>query len=405
MRYFENAAYCRAGLPELMLEEVTRYWGGMIKEGATTFWEAYDATQTGDDRYAFYGRPFGKSLCHAWASGPLALFSSDLFGLKPVEPGWKTFTFAPVAVMPWASVCIPTPAGEIRAEFEGNHAQIEVPAGCAVVTRREFAVSPRRTTGPSGSRSAATARNGCLFEFDAVKRIAFPLLWLGFLSAAAAAPDTHRTSALTASAPIYGVLQDTAARWQDERAAGLKVIVLEPIWSRCEPRPDVFDPAYLNELKTKLTNARAAGFQIVLSPGWQYPPDWIFKLPHSRYVNQFGDPFDDPAPGMAGFNAVFNPAVRERLEKFLRRLLGELGTDFLALRLGGGWYNELNYPPSSYHGHHNCYWGYDDAAQGRVPGLPPGSLPARWRVGFPALRPVMAKILMRAALSIGIWTV
>ena len=134
MRYFENAAYCRAGLPELMLGEVTRYWGGMIEAGATTFWEAYDARHTGDERYGFYGRPFGKSLCHAWASGPLSLYSSDLFGLKPVTPGWKTFTFSPAAAsIPWAAVCVPTPAGPIRAEFEGDAARIEVPPGCAVV--------------------------------------------------------------------------------------------------------------------------------------------------------------------------------------------------------------------------------------------------------------------------------
>ena len=91
--------------------------------------------QTGNERYAFYGRPFGKSLCHAWASGPLALYSSELFGLKPVTPGWGTFTFAPLAMdsLPWAAVCVPTPQGVIRAEFEGDRAKVEVPAGCAVV--------------------------------------------------------------------------------------------------------------------------------------------------------------------------------------------------------------------------------------------------------------------------------
>ena len=134
MRYFENAAYCRAGLAELMLGEVANYWGGMLKEGATTLWEAYDASQTGDERYAFCGRPFGKSLCHAWAAGPLPLYSSELFGLKPVEPGWKAFTFStPPVSLPWAAVCVPTPAGTVRAEFEGDAARVEVPGGCAVV--------------------------------------------------------------------------------------------------------------------------------------------------------------------------------------------------------------------------------------------------------------------------------
>ena len=186
---------------------------------------------------------------------------------------------------------------------------------------------------------------------------------------------------------LYGALQDDPARWAQERAAGLNVVVLEPVWSRYEPRPDAFDTGYVNQLRKRLADARAAGFRVVLSPGWQYPPAWIFTLPHSRYVNQYGDVFADPAPGMAGFNAVFNPAMRARQEKYLRRLFADLGQDFLAVRLGGGWYNELNYPPPHFHGHVNCYWAFDDLAQGRAPVLPPGmgSCPdPGWVPGTPA---------------------
>ena len=186
---------------------------------------------------------------------------------------------------------------------------------------------------------------------------------------------------------LYGALQDDPTRWAEERAAGLSVIVLEPVWSRYEPRPDSFDAVYVSQLKKRLADTRAAGFRVVLSPGWQYPPAWIFDLPHSRYVNQYGDAFADPAPGMAGFNAVFNQAVRARQEKYLRRLFADLGTDFLALRLGGGWYNELNYPPPRFHDHANCYWAFDDLAQGGVAGLPAGISPCPdpgWLPGMPA---------------------
>ena len=186
---------------------------------------------------------------------------------------------------------------------------------------------------------------------------------------------------------LYGALQDDPARWAQERAAGLGVIVLEAGWNRYEPRPDTFDAGYVSQLKQRLANARAAGFRVILSPGWQYPPAWIFDLPHSRYVNQYGDAFADPAPGMAGFNAVFNQSVRAQQEKYLRRLFADLGTDFLALRLGGGWYNELNYPPPRFHDHANCYWAFDDLAQGLAAGLPAGVLPCPiqgWKPGTPA---------------------
>ena len=40
------------------------YWGGMLKEGATSFWEKYNPEETGIRHLAMYGRPYGKSLCH-----------------------------------------------------------------------------------------------------------------------------------------------------------------------------------------------------------------------------------------------------------------------------------------------------------------------------------------------------
>ena len=185
----------------------------------------------------------------------------------------------------------------------------------------------------------------------------------------------------------------------------LGVVVLEPFWSQYEPQPGVFNAPYIDQLKNRLAAARRAGFRVVLSPGWQYPPAWIFQLPHSRYVNQYGDVFADPSPGMAGFNAVFNPSVRAHQETYLRRLLADLGTDFLALRLGGGWYNELNYPPNHYHDHSNCYWGFDDLAQGREPGFADGEWrDARHRVGCPERRYRPLAISTRACSSTGIWT-
>ena len=50
-----------------------RVWGGMLDAGATSFWEGYDEKEQGDERWRFYGRPFAKSLCHAWGAAPLFL--------------------------------------------------------------------------------------------------------------------------------------------------------------------------------------------------------------------------------------------------------------------------------------------------------------------------------------------
>jgi alpha-L-rhamnosidase len=83
MRFFLGLALARLNEKQAMLEMIKSYWGGMLALGATTFWEAYDPTQSGDQHYAFYGRPFGKSLCHAWAAGPAYLLSKALLDVTP----------------------------------------------------------------------------------------------------------------------------------------------------------------------------------------------------------------------------------------------------------------------------------------------------------------------------------
>lgn len=47
---------------------LTNYWGGMVKKGADTFWEAYDPN---DDYISPYGFSPVNSACHAWSCTPV----------------------------------------------------------------------------------------------------------------------------------------------------------------------------------------------------------------------------------------------------------------------------------------------------------------------------------------------
>ena len=55
------------------LAKLRAIWGGMLKLGATTFFEGYEKDFDEVKMCIFYGRPFGMSLCHAWSSAPCAL--------------------------------------------------------------------------------------------------------------------------------------------------------------------------------------------------------------------------------------------------------------------------------------------------------------------------------------------
>lgn len=63
-------ALIRCGEEELAFEEVKRYWGGMIRDGADTFWEVYNP----DNRHESpYGSALVNSYCHAWSCTPAYL--------------------------------------------------------------------------------------------------------------------------------------------------------------------------------------------------------------------------------------------------------------------------------------------------------------------------------------------
>ncbi len=55
---------------ELGLQELRRYWGGMIENGADTFWEAYKPNDAG---FSPYDNTIINSYCHAWSCTPTVL--------------------------------------------------------------------------------------------------------------------------------------------------------------------------------------------------------------------------------------------------------------------------------------------------------------------------------------------
>jgi hypothetical protein len=134
MKMFEARALAACGRRDAMLAVVRDYWASMLDAGASTFWEGHDPAMTDDARYAFYGRPYAKSLCHAWSSGPLYLLSSELFGLRPLAPGWSEFAIGTVSgAVEWACAEVPTPHGSIVVSVSGGRTTVRVPKGTTLV--------------------------------------------------------------------------------------------------------------------------------------------------------------------------------------------------------------------------------------------------------------------------------
>lgn len=76
--------------------------------------------------------------------------------------------------------------------------------------------------------------------------------------------------------------------------------------------------------------------------------------------------------------------MRAKLAAYFHALFAGLGNDFYAVRLGGGRYGELGYPAPLSGKDRNCYWAFDDLAQGKSLGLADGEVPcpvAGWKPG------------------------
>jgi len=112
---------------------IRKLWGGMLEAGASTFWEEFDP---GESPYAMYGRPFGKSLCHAWSSGPAALLPDAVLGLRPLADGWSVFQVDPhPGGLDWAEARVPTPHGDLAASIREGKVTVVVPDGVTLRAR------------------------------------------------------------------------------------------------------------------------------------------------------------------------------------------------------------------------------------------------------------------------------
>lgn len=148
MKFYELAALCEIGEQKQVLDFVREYWGGMLRLGATTFWEAYDPTLADDKHYEMYGRPFGKSLCHAWGANPIYLFGRYYLGVRPTKAGYKEYLIEPkLGGLEWMEGTVPTPSGDIQLHVSRRKITIKTPNSTGGVLRFNSDKKPKVSAG------------------------------------------------------------------------------------------------------------------------------------------------------------------------------------------------------------------------------------------------------------------
>lgn len=119
--FFELLALCKLGHVEFAQNMIRSYWGGMLELGATSIWEQFDPNEKGAEHYAMYGKKYGRSLCHAWGSGPVYILGRYIAGVE--QNGIDgTFTVAPVpGIYKSFRATVPLRGGhEVRIKYENG---------------------------------------------------------------------------------------------------------------------------------------------------------------------------------------------------------------------------------------------------------------------------------------------
>lgn len=128
---YDALAYTKAGKTRELFTLLDKVWGRWLDQGYIRYPENFMPEASLSEQQAFYGRPFGLSLCHG-ANGvpPVLAILKGIFGFSVAEDG--TYTFAPDLMdLQWAKGRIPTPHGYITITLnkDGSNA-ISAPKGC-----------------------------------------------------------------------------------------------------------------------------------------------------------------------------------------------------------------------------------------------------------------------------------
>jgi alpha-L-rhamnosidase len=117
------------------LDWLRAYWGGMLAEGATSFWESYDLRWPKSNPHlslqADGTSGYFLSLAHGWSSGPTAWLTENILGIREPLDGYKTVVIAPhLAGLDWARGTVPTPHGVIAISVDKQKGvSLDLPSG------------------------------------------------------------------------------------------------------------------------------------------------------------------------------------------------------------------------------------------------------------------------------------
>jgi alpha-L-rhamnosidase len=167
--YYVIRAMAEIGHRPEALAWIRQYWGGMLQEGATSFWEAYDPSWYHEDFHSSLQSDnrsgYFVSLAHGWSAGPTAWLMEQVLGIQPTGGGFSTVDIRPDLVdLEWAKGTEPTPKGLLKVDLHktptGTDITIDIPDGVVARISVPVSQSTAQIAVNGTSTQATTAENG-----------------------------------------------------------------------------------------------------------------------------------------------------------------------------------------------------------------------------------------------------
>ena len=158
--YYNNYiiyAMSMAGHTSETLGVLHTYWGGMLNEDATSWWEAYDPAWEKQDFHSHLqadnGTGYFVSLAHGWSAGPTSWLTERVLGVRPTGGGFKTVDVTPdLGTLEWAEGDVPTPRGNLHVRVDKQRFGLKLSASVPAGSKATLSV-PGKTIFVSGPKS------------------------------------------------------------------------------------------------------------------------------------------------------------------------------------------------------------------------------------------------------------
>ncbi len=165
--YYVISAMAKLGHREEALHFIRDYWGGMLAEGATSFWEGYEPDWYKDNFHeslqADEQSGFFVSLAHGWSSGVTPWLTEQVLGIRSTAAAFHTVIIRPDLVdLRYAKGAVPTPRGllgvSISRDGKATDIAVDLPAG--TVAQVSVPISSGGTVTVDGDSATGTVAEG-----------------------------------------------------------------------------------------------------------------------------------------------------------------------------------------------------------------------------------------------------